>query len=288
MNDARADLQSSRYGCPLPASKLLVQPCYGPAGHHRASIFAHDAHLARCPMKKHFLLLPLLALAAPAAAQHTELMGRAGLGLMQFGGKSAAATSHVNYTNVNGFQAGYTNSPYGSRLGAGFALGARAQRVGSRSGLLALDFGFEQLQSRTAIEIVDYYNGTSNTPRPATGTTSLQTRNLTAFLGVGHRFSVSGVALDVLAGPELAYAFGFHEKGRGTYDGAMAWATDVNAREFNRFDARLRADATAWYHRVGFNASYSYGVINYQSGLLGASPEVYSRTLRLGLAYRLR
>ena len=238
-------------------------------------------------MKKHLLLLPLLATAMPAAAQHTEVIGRAGLSLMQFGGKDAHNTTHVNYTNYNGYEGGYTNSPYGGRLGAGFTLGARAQRVGARNGLLLLDLGYEKLRSRTNIEILDYYNGTSNTPRAATGTASFQTQNLVAFLGFGHRFAVSNTVLDVLAGPELAYIFDFHEKGSGTYNGNLSWTTDRRNNAANRFDARLRADATAWYHRVGCNVSYSHGLINYQSGLIGGSPEVYARILRLGLAYRL-
>ncbi|WP_210520436.1 hypothetical protein [Hymenobacter terricola] len=239
-------------------------------------------------MKKHLLLLPLLALAAPVAAQHTELSGRAGLGLMQFGGKDAAYTSQINYSNYNGTVSGYTNSPYGSRLGVGFDVGGRVQRVGQRHTLLALDLGYDWLQSRTGISTLNYYDGSSNTPRPATGTSALRSQHLTSFLALGHRFGGSTVAVDVLLGPELAFVYGFHDKGSGTYDGGTAWSTDRPGREFNRFDGRLRADATAWKAQLGFNASYSYGCINYQGGLVGGSREVYARVLRLGLAYRLR
>lgn len=242
-------------------------------------------------MKKHFLLLPLLALAAPAAAQHVEVMGRAGLGLFNFGGKSAESTSFVNY--YNGVSDGYTNSPYGSRVGTGFALGGRVQRVGSRNGLITLDLGYEWLRSRTNITELYYSPNPFSSYRsayPAEGSTALQTQNLTAFLSVGHRFQCGAVEVDALVGPELAYVFGFREKGSGTYGSGSgtAWTTDRRQRAFNRFDARLQADVTAWYHRMGANVSYSYGMINYQSGLKGGSPEVYSRTLRLGLAYRLR
>lgn len=242
-------------------------------------------------MKKHLLLLPLLALAAPAAAQHTEIAARAGLGLMKFGGRDAASESFVNYSNFSGSDNGYTNSPYGSRLGAGVALGGRVQHVGARNGLLALDLGFEWLRSRTKIGSLYYSRGTYSSyvgAYRADGSTSLETKNATVFLGLGHRFELPNVAVDVLLGPEVACVFGFREKGSGTYDTNEAWATDQKKRASNRADARLRADATAWYHRVGLNASYSYGLLNYQSGLVGASPKVYSRTLRLGLAYRLR
>ncbi|GAA4026031.1 hypothetical protein GCM10022409_07550 [Hymenobacter glaciei] len=241
-------------------------------------------------MKKNLLLpLFLVGLVLPAAAQTCEITGRAGLGLMRFGGPDAQPSSLVLYIpNESGIS--YTNSPYGSRLGTGVALGLRVQRVGEHRGLLALDLGYEWLRSRTNITQVDYSPSVYSSFRgtySADGATSLYSQNLTTFLGLGHRFELGTVAVDVLAGPELAYVFSFREKGSGTYDGGKGWATDQRDRAYNRFDARLRADATAWCHRLGFNASYSHGFINYQSGLKGASPEVYARILRLGLAYRL-
>ena len=240
-------------------------------------------------MKKCLLLLPLLALSVPATAQRTEIIGRAGLGLFRFGGKSAESTSFINYYSRG--ENGYTNSPYGSRLGTGVALGGRVQHVGTRQGLLALDLGYEWLRSRTSITELYYSPATTSSFRgsySADGSTSLYTQNLTAFLGLGHHFTVGPVAIDALVGPELAYVFSFHEKGSGTYNGNLEWTTNQRNRAANRGDARLRADATLWYNRVGLNASYSHGFLNYQSGLVGASPQVYARTLRLGLAYRLR
>ena len=125
-------------------------------------------------------------------------------------------------------------------------------------------------------------------PYAAKGTTYLQTQNLTAFLGIGHRYELPAFNLDVLAGPEMAYVFGFHEKGSGSFDGDHAWATSQDRSSSLGVDARLRADATAWFHRVGATISYSHGFLNYRGHLFGGSSAVYSRTLRLGLAYRLR
>ena len=89
-------------------------------------------------------------------------------------------------------------------------------------------------------------------------------------------------------GPELAGIFGVREKGSGTYNGGTAWATDLDRNSGIPVDARLRADATVWCRRVGFNASYSHGYLNYMANQIGGRvPEAYSRTLRLGLAYRL-
>ena len=242
-------------------------------------------------VKKLLFLLPLLGLAAPAAAQRTEIIGRAGLGLLGFGGSSAEGTSFVNYSNNFGEPNGYTNNAYSSRFGTGATLGVRAQHVGQKNGLAAFDLGYEWLRSRTTITQLYYAPAGISSFRgaySADGSTHLANQNVTAFLGLGHRFQVGTIELDALAGPEVACVFGFREKGSGSYNGNFSWTTDQRDRADNRFDARLRADATAWYHRVGLNASYSHGFINYLGNLKGGSPEAYARILRLGLAYRLR
>ncbi|WP_201981547.1 hypothetical protein [Hymenobacter rubidus] len=241
-------------------------------------------------MRKYFLFpfLPLLALAVPGAAQDTEIIGRVGVGLMQFAGKDAVATSQLNYTSYNGYTAGYTNSPYGSQLGTGISLAGRLQQVSAWGGMFAFDLGYDWLRTHTGISALNYYDGVSNTARPATGTISLASNHLAAFLGLGYRLKTAVVDIDLLAGPEVAYAFDFREKGSGTYDGSQAWNIDNDRWERQIVDPRLRGDATVWFHRFGVNASYSYGFRNYQSGVVGASPMVYSRILRLGLAYRLR
>lgn len=134
------------------------------------------------------ILLPLgllLGLVQPAVAQTCEITGRAGLGLLRFGGPDARAASFVNYT-PNDASFSYTNSPYGSRLGTGVVLGLRVQRVGARRGLLALDLGYEWLRSRTSITEVYYSPGLASSFRGsynADGSTCLSSRNLTAFWG---------------------------------------------------------------------------------------------------------
>ena len=235
-------------------------------------------------MKKYLFLLPLLAFVAPAVAQHTELSGQVQLGLMRFGGADATGTTAVNYSCGRG----YTNSPYGSQVGPGFSLGLQAQRVGQKNTLLAFAMAYDQMRSRISIGGLNLYDGTSNTLRPATGHTYLQTRAIAAALTLGHRFALGSGSLDVLAGPELAFVFGLHETGSGTYDGNQSWTTDVDRSGQLIIDPRLRAGLTYWCHRVGISSSYSHGFANYQAGLLGASPQVASRTWRLGLAYRLR
>jgi hypothetical protein len=194
-------------------------------------------------------------------------------------------------------ETGYANNPYGRRAGAGLAVGGRVQRVGQRPWLLALDLGYEWVQSSTdvtslsSVDVAPNRASATQSTRLANGTTHLQAQTLTAFVGVGYRFKLCAVELDVLGGPEFAYTYRMREKGSGTYDNGTAWAIEKDRFSGNSglADVRLRGEATAWYHRVGLNASYSHGFRNYQGGLLGgSSPEAYARTWRLGLAYRLR
>ena len=240
-------------------------------------------------MKKTLYLLPLLALARPALAQHTELIGRAGGNLAWFGGRDAVDGSLILYRSYNGQAVSYTNSPFGSRAGLGFGLGGRVLRVTRPGVLLAFDLGYDWQQARTRVASLSYYD--SMLPRPAqydaTGHTSYRTQNVSGFVGLGYRFQLPGVAIDALAGPELAGVFGGRDVGSGTFNGTT-WAVSSFHNPSYPLDARLRADLTVWRGRAGLTASYAQGFVNYQGGLVGGSSEVYSRTLRLGLAYRLR
>ena len=242
-------------------------------------------------------ILPLLLLlAGPAAAQRTELIGRGGLGLFRFGGNNAQGTSSINYSygpsGPSGPGGGYTNSPYGSDWGTGFGVGGRVQRVTRHRALLAFDLGYDWLRSRTTITGLSYIYSSSSQQYDAVGTTYLRTNSLTAYLGLGYRVQLPLVALDILAGPELAAMLSTRERGSGTYassTGPLAWATDADRGSDLPVDARLRADLTAWHQRVGLLASYSHGLLNYQGGLIGGPVRsAYGRVLRLGLAYRLR
>ncbi len=231
----------------------------------------------------------MLAGAAPVAAQHIELIGRAGASFAQYRGSGTEATSFINYSNYAGSERGYTNNPYGRGLGTGFALGGRVQRVGQRQGLLAFDLGYDWARSRTNIATLYYSTGSANTAYTATGSSYLRSEDLTVFFGLGHRCQMGPLVFDVLAGPELAGQVGARETGHGTYNNGTAWATDTDRSGRFPLDGRLRADATVWRGRVGVNASYSYGFTNAQAGLVGGPVrEAHTRTLRWGVAYRLR
>ncbi|UOG74050.1 hypothetical protein MTX78_18240 [Hymenobacter tibetensis] len=246
-------------------------------------------------MKKTILVPLLLGLAGPVAAQHTEYNGRAGLGLFRFSGQGAASVSTISYYNdyLSTGPNGFASNSYGREVGTGFMVGGRMQHVGSHNGLFALDIGYDRMRSQAAVNQVDYSSSLFSSFRswyPADGTIAIITQNLTAFLGAGHRFQVGTVNLDLLAGPEAAYVFGVKQKGSGSfeYNNGTSWKINQSEVIRSRGDVRLHAEVTAWYEKIGVTAGYSYGLINYQGGLYGSDAAVYSRTLRLGMTYRVR
>jgi hypothetical protein len=231
-------------------------------------------------MRYPLLFLVALALAGPAAAQQTELSGRAGLGLFRFGGQDAATISGISYYGdyFGKGPSGHAYEPYGRKVGAGFGASGRVQRVGERQGLLTLDIGYDWLQSEVDVNHLDYSSSLFSSfiaSYEAEGKVQLRSQRLTAFAGLGHRFKIGAAELDVLAGPEVAYVFDIHQKGAGTYDNGTSWTMQ-------------HADMTLWYRKLGFTTSYVHGVVNHQSGLTGGNPKVYSRIWRLGMAYRLQ
>jgi len=250
-------------------------------------------------MKVMLLLLPALCV-TPALAQNVEFSGRAGVNLLRFSGEGATASAlAVDQDNSFSTPGDYTFNPCGKKLGAGFGASVRAQRVGQRGLLAAVEVGYDWLQSRTSVDRYYPFYDTGFAPNPATGTTQLRVQQASVFAGIGQRFGKGrgAVQFDVAVGPEWAVLFGVREKGQGTYSTLgpdEAWQTDNAIRLARKQDVRLRADFTAWCHRLGLTASYAVGLTNHQDDFrydfAGIYPNgaVYSRTLRLGLAYRLR
>lgn len=246
-------------------------------------------------MKKYVYLLPLLALARPACAQHIEFVERAGPNLSWYSGRDASRNSFINRSSDGGVYKGgaYTNSPYGTHAGLGLGLGLRTLYVGKRAGLLALDLGYDWQRTRTdivAVNNVDWSWQTQTATQAqytADGETFLHSQNISLFAGYGHRFGKGTWHFDVLAGPEITAIFGGRESGEGTFNNGRVWLTDVRRSSFG-LDGRLRGDLTAWHGRAGLNASYSGGLISAQSGLVGGPVrQSFGQVMRFGIAYRL-
>ena len=246
-------------------------------------------------MKKYVYLLPLLALARPACAQHVEFVERAAPNLSWYNGSGASNTSFINRSSDGGVYKGgaYTNSPYGRHAGLGLGLGLRALYVGKQAGLLVIDLGYDWQRTRTdivAVSNVDWSRQTQTVTQEqyaADGETFLHSQNISLFAGYGHRFEKGLWHFDILAGPEITTTFGSRESGEGTFNNGRTWLTDTR-RASLKLDGRLRGDFTAWHGRAGLNASYSTGLISAQRDLLGGpAPKSFGQVLRFGIAYRL-
>ncbi|RZK53800.1 MAG: hypothetical protein EOO59_12080, partial [Hymenobacter sp.] len=192
-------------------------------------------------MKKLLLLPALLGWAHLAAAQHTELIGRAGLNFARFAGHSAEGTSGMNMYSLNGGGYGYTNNPCSRRPGLGGGLGVRLLHESRFPLLLALDLGYDYQRARTTITSINYYDeyAQANYTYAADGHSFYQTQHLQLFAALGYRLRLGTYRLDLLAGPELATIFGRRETGQGTYNGSHGWATSMSYSDGAPREARL-------------------------------------------------
>lgn len=239
-------------------------------------------------MRKILSAVFLLASAWPALAQHTALVGRAGFNLARFVGSGTEPASFINYSTYNGQAHGYTNNPYGERLGLGAGAGLRLLHESRWPLLLALDLGYDYQRPRTTITSLNYSTPQAYATYAAAGHTYLASQHLSLFLALGYRLRLGAVRLDALAGPELAAVFGRYETGSGTYNGSQSWATSEGRSGGLPYDGLLRADLTAWRGRWGLNGSYAWGGISYQTRLVGGGPQgAFDRSLRLGVVYQL-
>lgn len=97
------------------------------------------------------------------------------------------------------------------------------------------------------------------------------------------------VDLQFTLGPEVGFGLSSRENGfasvlEGIWSG-VGYGTNMK-RSIPAVDFRLRGMITAYYHNLGINVGYSYGLTNYQSELIGADKEVYADLIRFGLAWR--
>jgi hypothetical protein len=239
-------------------------------------------------MKYLLLALPATLFATQAFGQQVEYSGRATASFSEFRGSNAATTTSVNYTTANSDNSRAVN-PFGKQLGTGGGLSLRAQRVGKVGLLTAFDLGYDLMQARTTINYLNYSSTVVNYGRTATGVNRLYLQAATAFAGVGWRLGMDKkLQLDALVGPELAYVVTAREIGNGTTS-TGDWETDVKRSTANSLDFRLRGDVTVWRGQVGLAASYSWGFTNYATGIPNvADPQASIRSVRVGLAYRLK
>jgi hypothetical protein len=243
-------------------------------------------------MKKLLLSVLCIMAATQLFAQKLEVTAGAYTGLMQYGGKSESvnATSFLLITNPPYQDISYTNNPYGTKTGTGFGGYGQAQLVSKKGFIVGLQAGYEQLKSKvdiTQVYVTDMMRASpADGPYAASGSTSLKTNFVNINPYIGYRLPVAVVDIDILAGMDFGFITSSRENGKATANGTT-YTTNIDRKDIKN-DKRLRFGAAATYHRIAFNASYAYGLSNYQEGYIGGpAREAHTKVIRLGLSYRI-
>lgn len=113
--------------------------------------------------------------------------------------------------------------------------------------------------------------------------------NFHPFLGARMHI-ISGIKTDLTLGSDFGFCNSSEEKAtvhtsQGNYDTKLK-------RVNPKVDSRLRVDFINYYKHIGLLIGYSYGLTNYEAGMVGASPmpyspKVFSQMIRLGLVFKL-
>jgi len=237
-------------------------------------------------MKKYFLIILLVFIAAGVKAQSFEVSVQANGGSSGYVGKGTVSTTFLDGADP----ANHTGYPNGDGNRQLFSYGAdlQFQYTFKSSFILGLQTGYEVLGSKADINGV--YDG-NETETAATGYTEQHAGYVNINPYIGYRFKLKKVRLDVLPGLDLA--FGAHES--NTVNVTASDNTYYNAHTDNVYyhpsdDVRLRLGLAAYYQKFGITASYSHGLANFTADELADAPvpAEHRNVLRLGISYRIK
>lgn len=244
-------------------------------------------------MKRTFTLFLAVLFSATVFGQTTEYSVQLGSGFFSFRGNSAS--SIYTYSKFsNGVSYWYENNPYGQYSAFSYSVGFQVQRITKWHFIYGLQADYESLSSRTKIKNIVLYDHNPNSmavylPDSLVNADShaiLTNKYFTLhpFLGIRMKI-IKGIKTDLTLGTDFAFCTSSEEHvtvntSQGIYN------SKIN-RDKPHLDTRLRVDLTNYYKHFGLTVGYSYGLTNYESGMNGVSPEVYSQMIRLGLAFKL-
>lgn len=225
-------------------------------------------------------LLLLLACIANSFGQSTELSVQASSGFFSYGGKSAVSNSYVS---INDAGPGYeVYGMFGKKSAFPYGVSFQYQRVTSMRFIMGARLGFDRLSARSDIRA-----WASNISRGITrGKVVIHNNVLQLNPYLGHRATFKKVEVDFTGGLNLGYILSSNY--RVTVDPNLAKNKSAKNNLINtNIDFGPTAGISASYKKVGINATYCYGLVNYRRMVDGDNPEVYSRHLRLGVFYRI-
>lgn len=238
-------------------------------------------------MKRILILLFSILFSIHVFGQKTEFSLDLGSGFFSFSGSGAQKSTYY-------IERSHTNNPYGKKSSFSYGISLQAQRVTKAHFIYGIQAGYESLSSKIKINNIyppDYnpYSMAAYTEYGLAGSgsrTILTNEFFTLHPFVGYRmFIISSIKTDLTFGADLAFCLNSEEK--ATVNSSYGSFNTKVKRDKPEPDSRLRVDLTNFYKHFGLTVGYSYGLTNYQSGLVGASSKVYSQMLRLGLIFKL-
>lgn len=232
---------------------------------------------------RYLILASLLLTGQFCFGQKREFSFQVNSGLFSFGAKSATNSSYIVLSDVVTVPP-YTNSPYGTNSSFSYGVGVRFQQLTRSNFIYGLALSCESLVSKLSIDNAAglFFMSVQD------GKTILSNNFINLFPSIGQRVEiVRGIDSDLLFGFDFGFGLSSKEKYSATLDQGNE-ISGTNKREIPTVDFRPRIEFINYYKNFGLSIGYSYGLTNYQKGLVGGDREAKSRYLRFGLSYRLR
>ena len=234
--------------------------------------------------KLFYTTIILLVSAQFSYGQKTEINFNVYSGLFSFRGEGAASKSFIYYDDFDGPITKYTDDPYGKGNGFSYSLEFQGQRLTKRKNIYGLGISFEKLTSKVNIDRILISGDPADFQYPASGETKLKNIFITLNPFVGHRYAYHKIAIDLLAGFDLAFCMKSKEDGSVTASSIGHFNVD-NERPKPSIDLRPRIQIKTQINKFGFLAGYSLGLTNYSNQY---NSKAYTSFLRLGLSYQLK
>jgi hypothetical protein len=233
-------------------------------------------------MKKIYSMLLVCAAVLPSAAQHTEWSVQIPSGIFSFGGAGSASSSAYLISDVGSIP-NYTNNPYGTGSAYSYGLVVNVQRITKSNLIFGLQAGYESLSSK--LKVASILGGlVSLTVKDGKSILTNQFINIHPFVGKRVKI-VNHIDTDVTVGFDFALGLNSTEHATISTDQGITFSTS-GKRTAPNLDFRPRVEILNYYKKIGFCLGYSYGLTDYMGGIVGLDGNVFSRLIRIGIAYR--
>lgn len=228
----------------------------------------------------------MVTICGSVLGQQTELSLRLNSGLFSFSGKSAETFTNINY-NLDD-EDGYTNNPYGSKVGLSYGISTNLSRITKSNFKFGIGLGYEILRSKIDVNSISVRSTSSlNTEViEAEGKTFLIYDFINLFPYIGYRISTLQFNIDIEGGLDFGHCLKATERGRAK-SSSREYET-IRDRKTIEKDIRTRFQVGISKNKWGGYIGYSKGLRNFKSGYLGGTNEAFGNLIRFGIIYKLK